>query len=218
MLGPTSATKMTTAKNSGKVWINSVKRISRLSTAPPSAPDSSPMSVPMNMAMLTATTPTLIETRPPIMSRDHTSRPAESVPSRCAALGGCLTESRSTAFGARAKIGPKAASSTSSSRTTSETTATLVTREAAPRGVGLLARRGCDRRGARALESAPGGDGHGRLAVADPRVGVGVQDVGHEIAEQYQRRDHQCQAHQHRVVALLDRQDRQGAHARPLED
>src|SRR5262245_7169646 len=166
------------------------------------------------MAIATAARPTAIDTRAPYSKRANTSRPAESVPSTCVALGGFFTASRSTANGSGARTGARMASATTIARMTSATPATRSRRKRAHAVLVL-------RRGAAPSATARGCAGAltavATLAVPNPGIGVRVQDVRHQVAQQHQRGGHERQPHQHRIVALLDRRDGQRPHARPLE-
>ena len=62
-------------------------RMMTWSTKPPTYPDSNPNTSPVPTAKNTATKVISSVVRPPMMSRLNTSRPIESVPSQCAALG-----------------------------------------------------------------------------------------------------------------------------------
>src|SRR5215216_2409649 len=115
--------------------------------------------------------------------RAKTSRPAESVPNQCAALGGFLIASRSTENGSGASHGAMTASAITMPRTIKAAPATRSRRKrdhavfdlrlAAWPSVAATTRVGMVTTVA-------------TLAVPNPRVGVGVQDVGKQITEQHQ--------------------------------
>jgi len=68
-----------------------VTRISEPSTHPPKYPDRIPTPPPMIMATSVAANPTIIEIRPPTMSRLTMSKPPSSQPSQCCGDGGAYT-------------------------------------------------------------------------------------------------------------------------------
>src|SRR5258708_31873180 len=78
----------------------------------------------MLVAIEPATTPTLIDTRAAASKRARTSRPAESVPSQCAAPGAFLTASRSTANGSGDTTGAAIANTTITPSVTNAAVAT----------------------------------------------------------------------------------------------
>src|SRR3984957_21145846 len=80
--GPVIAISATQKSRIGNDSTTSVIRISTESTIPPAYPATPPTSTPMIDARPVATTPTSSDTRAPKISRDSTSRPLGSVPSR----------------------------------------------------------------------------------------------------------------------------------------
>src|SRR5260221_10061045 len=128
----------------------------------------------MLVAIATATRPTLIDTRAAASKRARTSRPAESVPSQCAAPGAFLTASRSTANGSGDTTGADMANTTT---TPSVTNAAVATRSRRKRDQAVFVwRTGLVwatvttlRVGAETAAAT--------LAVSDTRVGIGIQHV-----------------------------------------
>ena len=62
-------------------------------------PETSPMKSPSATLTTAAPTPMKSDTRPPIITRENTSRPKASVPSRCTSLGPFSRWSASMASG-----------------------------------------------------------------------------------------------------------------------
>ena len=88
--GPKTAVIMMAMSSAGKAKTRSLPRmITSSSSEPRRAAAASPSGTPSPMPIPTATSATAIETRAPTMIIEKTSRPKWSVPSQCAAEGGC---------------------------------------------------------------------------------------------------------------------------------
>src|SRR2546425_1749367 len=128
-----------------------------------------PSTVPTTPAKITAVKPTTIDTRAPKISRESTSRPTWSVPSRCAVLppccqaGGRKRSPSSPTWGSWGAItSAKIASSASTARMVMGT-------------IGQPSRRKEARRPGNARTAA-------RLAfITDPRIDDGVHEVHREV-------------------------------------
>ncbi len=86
--GPVTAMSAMQNSRIGKDSTTSVIRIKIASVMPPAYPAMPPTRTPITDARLVATTPTRSDTRAPKISRESTSRPFGSVPSRNVEPGG----------------------------------------------------------------------------------------------------------------------------------
>ncbi len=65
----------------------SITRMMTISTQPPNQPATEPTNIPIRKGRIAPIKPTASDTRAPTQTRVHRSRPAESVPNQCSALG-----------------------------------------------------------------------------------------------------------------------------------
>src|SRR5215212_7429989 len=155
------------------------------------------------------------------MMRDSTSRPSESVPSRCPAVpGGANVAAKSVWSGAYgASTGANTATRTATTRTTRPVSAS-----------GARSSRRSTRLRRGALTPVGGRSATAASTVvmlapsrrfsgdADAWVDDRVEQVHEQVDDDVRRRRHQHDSLDHRVVALEDRVDRQLAEAGQTED
>src|SRR5438874_12070980 len=126
------------------------------------------------------------------MTRLRTARPSWSTPKGCAALGGARRSASTCAFGSN---GATTLARSARARLRRRTTDPATTRWFETRRIATERRRGA------AGAAATRGRRRAASAIADPRIGGGVQDVGDEVADDdgdgAEDRDRQ----DHRVVA-----------------
>src|SRR5882672_7307120 len=170
-----------------------------------------PSTVPTKPAKSTARKPTSIDTRAPKISRDSTSRPMWSVPSRYSVVppaihagGRKRRDSVPTSGLCGATNSAKTARKASTTRIAIGTIGTPSVRKAASR---------------QATVSPAARLGAGALTlISDPRVDHGVEDIHHDVHDD----DHGAAQHHrglhHREVAERDPLVEQPADARPGKD
>lgn len=95
MPGPATAASMMADSTAGKAKVKSLIRMMSSSVQPLRAAAIRPRPTPKVRPMPTAMTPTMMVERAPTSSSETMSRPSTSVPSQCAADGGCSFEATS---------------------------------------------------------------------------------------------------------------------------
>src|SRR5262249_47089947 len=189
----------------------SISGIASPSRLPPASPASSPIRLPAATAMATETKPATSEMRLPQMTRESTSRPTLSVPSRWAGPG-------------RARLWPRSCLSGSYGDTSgaSSATATAASITAAPSGASraLAARRSTRQRSRARRAGAPAARRVASTgsAIRDPGVDPAEDHVDQEAGQDEADRDQEDDALHQGVVPREDGIDHQPADAGQGED
>src|SRR5262245_16284596 len=190
---PSTAPRARASTSGGNESTASISRISDASARPPAQPAASPSSPPATTAIATEPSPAMSDTRVPQITRDSTSRPTLSVPSRCARLGfarawprSCLSGSWGDSTGARSAA------------------AIANTITAAPKGASRAraARFSTTHRLAVPRDDAAGPASAGaRSAIPDSRIDEAIEQVHDEVRGDEAHRDQQHHALDQRIVA-----------------
>src|SRR5438046_1854802 len=166
-----------------------------------------PSTVPTTPAKITAVKPTTIDTRAPKISRESTSRPTWSVPSRCAVLPPCCQA------GGR----KRSPSSPTWGSWGAMKSAKIASRASVPRMTMGKAGRPSRRERKEARRQATVSAAARLPFITDPRVDDGVQEVHREV----DGHDHRAAENDRRLhdgeVAERDALVEQPAHPRPRE-
>src|SRR5919201_2838788 len=165
-----------------------------------------PSTVPITPAKMTAVKPTTIDTRAPKISRESTSRPTWSVPSRCAVLPPCCHA------GGRKRSPSSPTCGSCGAITSAKIASTANTSTMAIGKIGRPSRRSAGRRHAVVTVAA-------RLPfIADPRIDHGVHEVHREVDDHDHHAAENHRRLHHRKVAEGDALVEQSPDARPRED
>src|SRR5580698_6354801 len=159
---------------------------------------------PKASPMIGAQSPTTSEIRAPKISRDNSSRPRPSVPSQCAAENGARRASMSMSVGLA--IG--------------RTSAKIATANTRIIQANAIQNSGPNRRARQtgAATATSSLRASSSVAMADPRIEHGVEQVDDEVHDDEAGGDQQHGALQNNQIARVDRADQEPPDARQSED
>src|SRR5262249_34075604 len=205
-LGPTMAARKIAHVSPGIASQASVTRMMTWSTQPPRYPDRIPSVVPSTPAKITAVKPTTIDTRAPKISRDSTSRPTWSVPSRCVMLPPCCHAGGRKRSPSSPTCGSCGAMKSAKIASTANTSRMLIGNSGRP------SRRNDARRPGNVRTAA-------RLTlIANPRIDHGVREVHREVDDHDHEPTEDDRRLHHGEVAERNALVEQPPDARPRED
>src|SRR3954463_9351624 len=162
-----------------------------------------PSAPPITRPITGAQRPTTSEMRAPWISRGSSSRPSPSVPSQCAAENGARRSSMSMVVGSG--IGSTVAKI---ARAKTKMIQTVAAQNSTPRRLPFFA----------GAETASSARSSSSVAMTDPGVENGVEQVDDEIHDDEARGHQQHHALQDDEIAREDRADQQPADARQRKD